>query len=498
MALYRSYRPKTFGDVVGQDHVVHTLTQAVKQGKVSHAYLLSGPRGTGKTTLARILARAILTEGLEPAAKKNIEDALEDGSLIDLMEIDAASNRGIDDIRSLLEKLHFAPVVCKAKVHIIDEVHMLSKDAFNALLKTLEEPPPYAYFVLATTELHKVPATIQSRCQRFALHQIPEEEIIQRLQFVAGQEHISIDRPALRAIAHQSDGIMRDALSLLDQLRSLPNITAEEVERRTGENGQELAQTLFDALESGDEAGILATVARVEERALPVDQVLRLLLRLLRNDLHAAITDRRPTALPLRRLEAVLDAMASVRSAPVAGLVAEAALLSLLAPAQEPAATPTAPPKSQPRKEAAAPPHVTATAPAAATPSPAPAPTADKQDEPTSVAAAVIEAQDVTLSAIREKWENVLRATEPASVRMSLKDASLRSLNGKTLTLAFSSNFHRNKVAATEASRAVEAVLEEFFLSPLRIACELETQEKRAPAAKPELVNLAEAASEIF
>lgn len=496
MALYRSYRPKTFGDVVGQDHVVHTLAQAVKQGKVSHAYLLSGPRGTGKTTLARILARAILTEGLEPAAKKTIEDALDDGSLIDLMEIDAASNRGIDDIRSLLEKLHFAPVVCKAKVHIIDEVHMLSKDAFNALLKTLEEPPPYAYFVLATTELHKVPATIQSRCQRFALHQIPEEEIIQRLQFVAGQEHIAIDRPALRAIAHQSDGIMRDALSLLDQLRSLPNITAEEVERRTGENGQELAQTLFEALENGDEAGILATVARVEERALPVDQVLRLLLRLLRNDLHAAITAGRPTAMSLRRLEAVLDAMASVRSAPVPGLVAEAALLSLLAPAQEPAARLAAAPKPQSRKEPAAPALVTVTPPAV--PVTVSAPAAQKPDEPTTAPPAIIEAQDVTLAAIREKWENVLRATEPASVRMSLKDASLRSLNGKTLTLAFSSNFHRSKVAATEASRAVEAVLEEFFLSPLRITCELETQEKRAPAAKPELVNLAEAASEIF
>ena len=495
MALYRSYRPKIFGDVVGQDHVVHTLAQAVKQGKVSHAYLLSGPRGTGKTTLARILARAILTEGLEPAAKKSIEDALDDGSLIDLMEIDAASNRGIDDIRSLLEKLHFAPVVCKAKVHIIDEVHMLSKDAFNALLKTLEEPPPYAYFVLATTELHKVPATIQSRCQRFALHQIPEEEIIQRLQFVAGQEHIAIDRPALRAIAHQSDGIMRDALSLLDQLRSLPNITAEEVERRTGENGQELAQTLFDALENGDDAEILATVARVEERALPVDQVLRLLLRLLRNDLHAAITAGRPTAMPLRRLEAVLDAMASVRNAPVAGLVAEAALLSLLTPAQEPPSTQAAAPKPQPRMEAAAP-HVPATAPIEQTVVPTPATETPERHQP--VSATVIDAEDVTLQAIREKWENVLRATEPASVRMSLKDASLRSLNGKTLTLAFSSNFHRNKVAATEASRAVEAVLEEFFLSPLRIACELETQEKRAPAAKPELVNLAEAASEIF
>lgn len=488
MALYRSYRPKTFADVVGQDHVVHTLTQAVKQGKISHAYLLSGPRGTGKTTLARIIARNILTDGMETKLKKQIEDAIEEGSLVDLMEIDAASNRGIDDIRNLLEKLQFAPVLCKAKVHIIDEVHMLSKDAFNALLKTLEEPPPYAYFVLATTELHKVPATIQSRCQRFALRQIPEEEILQRLQFVANSEHIEIDRTALRAIAHQSDGIMRDALALLDQLRSLPNITVEEVEARTGESGHELAETMFEALQNGDEAAILAAVARVEERALPFDQVLRLLLRPLRNDLHAAIMEKKSTSAPLRRLETVLESLADVRNAPIPGLVAEAALLSMLSPAPAATVAAVAPsPAPIPAQHKSKPP--------AAAP---PAADMKHHDSPVIPAAVVVEAKDVTFEIIREKWENVVHAVEPASVRMSLKDASMRSLEGMTLTLAFSSNFHRGKVAAIEASRAVEGVLEEFFLQPLRIACVLETEKRQPTAPNPELVNLAEAASEIF
>ena len=202
MSLYRAYRPKSFADVTGQEHVVTTLESAAKHGKLAHAYLFAGTRGTGKTTCARILAKTMLTASIaDPVLRTHVETAVDEGNLVDCTEIDAASNRGIDDIRDLLGKIQFTPVVASAKVYIIDEVHMLTKEAFNALLKTLEEPPSYAYFILATTELHKIPATIQSRCQRFQFRQIREEDIVRRLQYIADQEHITVERPALRAIA---------------------------------------------------------------------------------------------------------------------------------------------------------------------------------------------------------------------------------------------------------------------------------------------------------
>ena len=188
MSLYRKYRPLSFADVVGQEHVVTTLEQAAAQEKLSHAYLFAGGRGTGKTSVARILAKILMIRGIEDEKiQKQIIKGVEEGTIVDLLEIDAASNTGVDNIRDLIEKIQFSPVAAGAKVYIIDEVHMLSKGAFNALLKTLEEPPPYAYFILATTELQKIPATIQSRCQSFPFRAIREEDIIRRLQYIADQ-----------------------------------------------------------------------------------------------------------------------------------------------------------------------------------------------------------------------------------------------------------------------------------------------------------------------
>ena len=290
MSLYRAYRPKSFADVTGQEHVVTTLEQAVQQGKLSHAYLFAGTRGTGKTSIARILAKAMLTKDIEdPKRREQIETAVDDGSLVDCTEIDAASNRGIDDIRSLLEKIQFTPVVASAKVYIIDEVHMLTKEAFNALLKTLEEPPSYAYFILATTELHKIPATIQSRCQRFQFRQIREEDIVRRLQYIADQERITVERPALRAIAHSAHGSLRDAISLLDQLRSLPQVTLQDVQERIGESGHEYVEQLLVSLDAGDASAILETSRIMEERAAPFETVIRMLLSTARERLHAAL-----------------------------------------------------------------------------------------------------------------------------------------------------------------------------------------------------------------
>ena len=235
-AFYRKWRPRLWDQVVGQEHVVHTLQNAIRGGKVGHAYLFAGPRGTGKTTTARLLAKAVncLADELSERPCDACEHckAVNEGRFLDLIEIDAASNTSVDDMRDLRDKINFSPTQGRYKVYIIDEVHMLSTAAFNALLKTLEEPPAHAIFILATTEVHKIPATVLSRCQRHEFRRIPVKDIVQLLKQISAEEHLQVEEDALVLIARQSTGAMRDAISLLDQLAS----TGEKITLETAQN----------------------------------------------------------------------------------------------------------------------------------------------------------------------------------------------------------------------------------------------------------------------
>lgn len=277
VALYRKYRSKSLDDVVGQDHITSILKRAIKQGKIAHAYLLTGPRGVGKTSIARILAHEI-----------NNLPYTEETNHLDIIEIDAASNNGVDDVRELRDKVNIAPSAATYKVYIIDEVHILSKAAFNALLKTLEEPPRHVVFILATTDADKLPATIISRTQRYSFRAISVADATHHLGDIAKKENIAIETDALELIAERGDGSFRDSISLLDQLSNLTEdtITRSLVEESLGLAPKQTVDTIVQAVKQHDRTTIIQTLKDAEDQGLQAPTLASQLITALRADLE--------------------------------------------------------------------------------------------------------------------------------------------------------------------------------------------------------------------
>ena len=285
--LYRKYRPQVFSDVVGQDHITRTLQQELQSGKLSHAYLFTGSRGTGKTTCAKILAKAVNclhpVDG-NPCNECEVCRGIDSGAILDVVEIDAASNNGVDNIRDIRDEANFAPVNCRYRVYIIDEVHMLSIGAFNALLKTLEEPPAHVKFILATTEVHKLPVTILSRCQRFDFHRVSPEAMLARMQTVAAQEGFTLDADAGMLIARLADGGMRDALSTLDQcIGRSRHVTAQLVTDVAGITGKDHLFRLADAIAAHDAAAAIEQLSDLHAKSVDMERLCADLVQHFRN-----------------------------------------------------------------------------------------------------------------------------------------------------------------------------------------------------------------------
>ncbi|MBR3971162.1 MAG: DNA polymerase III subunit gamma/tau [Ruminococcus sp.] len=286
-ALYRKWRPLTFDDVISQQHITDTLKNQIKNDKTAHAYLFTGSRGTGKTTCARILAKAVncpdMTDG-NPCLKCDICREAEEDSLTDIIEIDAASNNGVDDIRELRDGAVYTPEKCRFKIYIIDEVHMLSASAFNALLKIMEEPPEYVKFILATTEIHKVPATVASRCQRYDFRRIRQKDIASRLLYIAEQEQLNLTDDGAALIAKIADGGMRDAVSLFDQCSvCAEEITADVVSMTAGVAGRDYLFDMLDAVSESDASKALTITSRLYDMSKDLQRLCEELILQFRN-----------------------------------------------------------------------------------------------------------------------------------------------------------------------------------------------------------------------
>jgi DNA polymerase-3 subunit gamma/tau len=505
MSLYRAWRPKSFAELVGQDAVVQTLTSALAAGKLAHAYLFSGPRGSGKTSAAKILARCIdCVAGPTPTPDNTCENcrAIIDGTALDVLEIDAASNRGIDEIRALRDAVKFAPSAMRMKVYIIDEAHMLTKEGANAFLRTLEEPPAHAVFILATTEPERLPVTILSRCQRYAFRRIAITVMIARMRDIAKAEGIEIDDAALAAIAYRADGGLRDALTMLEQAAAFAGATGGSVSGRTielafGSAGREQAAALLDAVVGQDAAAVLRIVEEASDAGADIAGVTRSLVAEFRNLLVARVDPALlardlapedaaraaarapsvPQARIVRALRALSDALSLARSGGNPRLELETALLRLVLAHEDPTLDALA------ARVGALEERGVAERPAA-DPPPAPMPTAAPAAKKSK---APPHPEEPSLQRVRAAWQSIRAKAEGArqSLRAPLSRAVVEAVDSKSVTLGLPEAWIADalKEHAALVERAIEDVLGVRLAVRLRVDGNVRA---KAPQSEPD------------
>ncbi|MBI4235741.1 MAG: DNA polymerase III subunit gamma/tau [Chloroflexi bacterium] len=506
--FYRKYRPQTLSEVVGQEHVTRTLTNALERGRVAHAYLFCGPRGTGKTSTGRIMAKAVNCQSNgrgEPCNACSLCRAITEGAALDVIEIDAASNRGIDEIRDLREKANYAPNSARRKVYIIDEVHMLTDAAANALLKTLEEPPPHVIFVLATTEPHRLPATVLSRCQRYDFRRLGQAAIVSRLAHICEAERLQVPPAALEVIARSATGSLRDAVNLLEQMVNCYGMHIElaQVQAALGITGDRRARELARHLVARDTTAGLQTLGSAVRDGLDLRQFHRELLEYLRQMLlvkcgSSNVVDATPediaemqSAVAGADLEHVVETVKIVGRAdlrldsysplPLEIAVVECGLArrpapGVVAPARPPArAGQQAPAPAQPTR-----PRVVAEA------SPGMA-------GPSATAAVVKE------PAPSSDWEKVKQAVRAVNrnVATRLQDCEPQSLENGAAVLCFVHQFHKEKVEEDTYRKVVEDALSKVMGASYRVSCVLRPPEAKATPAGPPQGHLVKAALEL-
>jgi len=457
LALYRKYRSGDFSEVVGQEHIVTTLTHALAAGRVSHAYLFTGPRGVGKTSVARLLAH-----GLNPEVDI-------DSAGLDIIEIDAASNRSIDAVRDLRDKINLAPTVGKYKVYIIDEVHMLTTEAFNALLKTLEEPPAHAVFILATTEAHKVPDTIISRTQRFSFKPIGDRDIIDRLVFIAAAEKITVETPALELIAQSARGSFRDAISLLDQVAAGGDttVTAEVVRDILGYSDTATIGALADAVVDGRTKEVLTQLDRLIASGVQPGQVITQLIDWWRVLLLVTvgtqtssdpIVTRLAARVPLSTTSAVIESLIKASRSPRPALSLEVTLVKLTTGPERVAPPVAAPAATKTRAKTAA----TSTG----TPAPSVATPAD--------------------DAMSDLWPKALMSikTQNNSLYALLRSCRIEFTSGG-LVIWSKFNFHRERIMEAKNRTVIDKGLEKVYGRPVPVLVQLDTAAKASRETAP-------------
>ena len=498
-ALYRKYRPKEWAEVMGQDHIVRTLKNAIAADRVAHAYLFAGSRGTGKTTLARLLAKAVNCTNPDSTKRPCNEcehcKAVNDNRFMDLIEIDAASNTSVDDVRDLRDKINFSPSQGKYKIYIIDEIHMLSTAAFNALLKTLEEPPPHAIFVLATTEVHKIPATVLSRCQRHEFRRVPVGEIVTNLKMIVKAENLQADDDALIQIARQSAGGMRDAISLLDQLSS----TGDKITLALAQTvlGTATSQTVLDTLTSimnHDPAHGLETIHKALDAGADPRSLARQIVEYLRglmliqmgnaNQVEATADVKKQmqahaksfsTSDVLRMMKAFNHAATDLRGGWQPSLSLELALAEVLDAPNESIPTLAAPRqanKSQPFDHAQDRP--------AAAPRTESQPQAEREavSHPQQVEKSVVNAGDVI-----KAWKHISASLPKAQANLSALMNSVRMIDvqGKTLILGLASDVLVSKIDKPDQIEAIQKLIKDEFGADVSVRCVVTNAKGKIP-----------------